>query len=84
MSGERERLFMRSCELEADNIVLIDIVDRDIQVMHSLVKTLKSLLTTSGHLKSVIIENIADAENKISASRDFLEKLYAEGKYPPL
>lgn len=82
MSSERERILMRSHELEADNMVLIDIVEEHIKVMQSSVQMLKTILISGGHLKLVISENIAEAEKRISSSRDFLDKLYAEGKYP--
>lgn len=73
---------MRKHELEADNIVLISIVENDLHIMQCSVQLLKASLNTTPHQSSAINETIAKSEERISRNREFLAKLYEEGKYP--
>ena len=73
---------MTKIELEADNIVLISIVERNIESMHSAVKLLR-LEMKNGASYIHTLENIIRLEDDIDRSREFLDKLYQEGLYPP-
>lgn len=75
---------MTSHELEADNIVLIAIAERNILVMQRSRALLKSVLLddSAGALANSMRENIFKIEDSIKRSREFLEKLYSECSYP--
>lgn len=73
---------MRKYELEADNIVLISIIERNIEVMQRSVTLLKASLDAAGHMRPSMVESIRSTQKSIAGGREFLEKLYHEGKYP--
>lgn len=73
---------MKNIELEADNNVLISIVERNIESMHSAVRLLR-LEMKNGASYIHTLENITRLEDDIDRSRKFLDKLYQEGRYPP-
>ena len=73
---------MKNIELEADNNVLISIVERNIESMHSAVRLLR-LEMKNGASYIHALENITRLEDDIDRSRKFLDKLYQEGRYPP-
>ena len=73
---------MKNIELEADNNVLISIVERNIESMHSAVRLLR-LEMKNGASYIPTLENIIRLEDDIDRSRKFLDKLYQEGRYPP-
>ena len=70
-------------ELEADNNVLISIVERNIESLESSAKLLRAMLPGAGCFYLAACESIAKAQDDISRSREFLDKLYQEGRYPP-
>ena len=72
---------MTKIELEADNNVLISIVERNIESMHSAARLLR-LEMKNGASYIHTIENITRLEDDIDRSRKFLDKLYQEGCYP--
>ncbi len=69
-------------ELEADNIVLISIVERNIETLHSLVRVLGNIRPDSGIFYIPISEAMSKARHDIAQSRGFLDKLFYEGKFP--
>lgn len=73
---------MKNIELEADNNVLISIVERNIESMHSAARLLR-LRMRNGDTYIHTLENIIRLEDDIDRSRKFLDKLYQEGRYPP-
>ena len=73
---------MTKIELEADNNVLISIVERNIGSMHSAARLLR-LEMKNGASYIHTLENIIRLEDDIDRSRKFLDKLYQEGRYPP-
>ena len=73
---------MKNIELEADNNVLISIVERNIESMHSAVRLLR-LEMKNGASYIHTLENITRLEDDIYRSRKFLDKLFQEGNYPP-
>lgn len=68
-------------ELEADNSVLISIVERNIESMHSAARLLR-LEMKNGASYIHTLENIIRLEDNIDRSRKFLNKLFQEGSYP--
>lgn len=77
-----QELVKTNIELEADNNVLISIVERNIGSMHSAVRLLR-LEMKNGASYIHTLENIVRLEDDIDRSRKFLDKLYQEGRYPP-
>lgn len=74
---------MTKIELEADNNVLISIVERNIESMHSAVKLLRAMLPSAGPFYLPVCESMDKAQDDVARSREFLDKLYQEGRYPP-
>lgn len=74
--------YMTKAELEADNIVLISIIERNIESLQSSVKTLRAMLPSAGTFYLPVCESMAKAQDDIARSREFLDKLFSEGNYP--
>lgn len=74
---------MKNIELEADNNVLISIVERNIESLQSSVKMLRAILPSAGTFYLPVCESMDKARDDIARSREFLDKLYQEGRYPP-
>ena len=74
--------YMTKSELEADNIVLISIVERNIESLQSSVKMLSAMLPSAGTFYLPVCESMAKAQDDIARSREFLDKLFSEGNYP--
>lgn len=68
--------------LEADNIVLISIVEENIEIMQCSLSLLKSSLQTAGPIHAVMAENISRLQSRIADNRDFLSNLFNEDRYP--
>lgn len=77
-SGNMER----SIELEADNITLVSIAERNIKSLLGAVRVLKTHLETPGPFYLSTLDAISNAEDDIARSREFLNKLFQEGNYP--
>ncbi len=73
---------MTKIELEADNICLISIVDRNIETLQRAVILLKNLRENSGPFYLSVCESISKAQDDVERSREFLDKLFQEGNYP--
>ncbi len=73
---------MTKYELEADNICLISIVERNIESLQRAVSLLKNLRENSGPFYLSVCESISKAQDDIARSREFLNKLFQEGNYP--
>lgn len=74
---------MTKIELEADNNVLISIVERNIESLESSAKLLRAMLPDAGRFYLATCECIDEARDDIARSREFLDKLYQGGRYPP-
>lgn len=73
---------MTNIELEADNNVLISIVERNIKSLLGATRVLKAHLETPGPFYLSTLEAISNAEDDIARSREFLDKLFSEGNCP--
>lgn len=78
MQGQR----MTKVELEADNITLVSIAERNIKSLLGAIRVLKTHLETPGPFYLSTLEAISNAEDDIARSREFLDKLFQEGNYP--
>lgn len=73
---------MTKIELEADNMVLVSIVERNIESLESAAKLLRAMLPGAGCFYLTSCESIAKAQDDIARSREFLDKIFQEGNYP--
>ena len=73
---------MTKIELEADNNVLISIVERNIESLQSSSRMLRAMLPGAGTFYLSARESMAKADDDIAMSREFLNKLFQEGNYP--
>lgn len=69
-------------ELEADNIVLISIVERNIETMNKAKNILGLLQNYELAITPAAREIINQLREDISGSADFLSNIYHDGKYP--
>lgn len=75
---------VRVHELEADNVVLIGIAERNIKSLESSAKTLRALAPNAGRFYLPALEVIGKAQDDIKRSREFLDRIFSEGNYPDL
>ncbi|MDY0250751.1 MAG: hypothetical protein RBR45_11960 [Pseudomonas sp.] len=69
-------------ELEADNIVLISIVEKNIKVMQRAANILSILQNYERVVTPAAIESLDQIKISIAGSREFLDKLFQEANYP--
>lgn len=69
-------------ELEADNIVLISIVEKNIKVMQRAANILSLLQNYERVVTPAAIESLDQIKISIAGSREFLDKLFQEANYP--
>ena len=75
---------MTKIELEADNIVLISVVERNIKSLESSVRILRALVPGAGCFYLPALEVMGKAQDDIKRSREFLDRIFSEGNYPDL
>lgn len=69
-------------ELEADNIVLISIIEKNIETMQRAAMTISLLQNYEPAITPAATESILQLNTSIVSCREFLSKLFQEGKYP--
>ena len=75
---------MTKIELEADNIVLISAVERNIKSLESSVGLLRAALPDAGCFYLRTLEVISEAQDDIKRSREFLDRIFNECNYTDL
>lgn len=73
---------MTKIELEADNIVLISIIEKNIETMQRAARMLSLLQSYQPSLTPATEECIGQLKVSAAGSREFLDRIFNEGNYP--